>query len=84
MREQLNETEAGVINGGKYQLNGNNGKLLFYNDNRVFQLKNVDVFTAIQYLNSMMGTYSTDAEYDAACIAGLESKGWVDTIGTYR
>ena len=83
MREQLSDQSSEIVSGGKYQLNGNNGKLLFYNDNRVFQLKNCDVYEAIAYLNSMMGQFATDAEYDAACIAGLESKGWVDTIGTY-
>lgn len=82
MREMLNDKQAEIINGGKYKLNGNNGKLLFTNDNRVFQLVNCEVFDAIKLLNGEMGKYSSDAEYDAHCIEALQNNGWVKVIGT--
>ena len=83
MRVQFTDDEASMINGGKYKINGNNGKLLFTNDRRVFQLVNCQLFEAINLLNSLMGQSSSDAEYDQKCIAALENLGWIQTIGTY-
>lgn len=83
MREQFTDDEVSTINGGKYKINGNNGKLLFTNDNRVFQLVNCQLFEAVSLLNSLMGQSSSDAEYDKKCIEALERNHWIRTIGTY-
>lgn len=81
MREELKDMEVENVAGGKYRLNGNNGKLVFTTDKYIYQLKGIAPLDAQAYMNSFIGKYKTDEEYDAAVIAGLKSKGWVDVIG---
>lgn len=82
MREEIQDFEAEEVAGGKYKLNGNNGKLLFTTDKYIYQLKGVDPLQAQAYMNSFIGMFATDEEFDRACINGLQSKGWIDVIGT--
>lgn len=82
MREELKDMEVQGVAGGKYKLNGNNGKLLFTTNPYIYQLKGVDPLEAQRFMNGFIGKYETDEEFDNACIEALQAKGWIDVIGT--
>lgn len=78
----MKDFEVESVAGGKYKLNGNNGKLLFTTDKYIYQLQGIDPLEAQRFMNSFIGKYSTDEEYDNACISSMTSKGWIKVIGT--
>lgn len=75
MREQLNEmADLNQVTGGRYHLNKSKKLLFFDNVSGVFEVKG-SVYTAQELMDSLVGRYSTEAEYDNACVELLRSHG---------
>lgn len=77
MREELNFDETEFVSGGRYVINGNLHRVAFRDVKRVFQLKNCTDYQAMELMDSYIGQYATEEEYDNACIAALRAKGWI-------
>ncbi len=77
MRKELNTNEMESVTGGKYAIDGNTKKVAFRDARQSFQLKNCTVYEAMEAMDSLIGKYKTEKEYDEACIAMLQSKGWI-------
>lgn len=82
MKQELGDLELESVSGGKYFLNGNTKKLCFSTDNTIFKLTdNTSVYAAMEYMDSQIGRFETQAEYDAHCIDYLQQHGMVTVIG---
>lgn len=79
MREEINDFAVEQVSGGRYYLNSNNRKLAFSTmKGSVFTLNaNCNDYEAMALMDSLIGKYPTQAEYDAACVAALKAKGWI-------
>ena len=77
MREELNVEAMESVAGGKYVVNGNTKQVAFKDVKQVYNLKNCTVYQAMEAMDSLIGKYKTEKEYDEACIALLQSKGWI-------
>lgn len=75
MIKELNINELDSVVGGRYVINGN--KVAFRDANKVFSLKNCSDYQAMELMDSLIGKYNTEEEYDNACIAALQSRGWI-------
>ena len=76
MKVELSAEEMGEIVGGAAYVNRNTGNVFFSKAGKCFKMKGTadEVATLCR---SLIGHYATDEEFDAACIAALESKGWI-------
>ena len=77
MREELNIGKLESIAGGRYIVNGNTNQVAFRDIKQVYNLKNCTVFQAMEAMNGLIGQYSTEEEFDNACVALLQSYGWI-------
>lgn len=77
MRKELNEEMLDSVNGGRVVVNGNLHKIAFRDAKKTFQLKNCSDFEALALCNNYVGKYSTEEEFDNACIEALRGKGWI-------
>ena len=77
MREELNVENLESVNGGRYVINGNTHQVAFRDAKQVFKLKNCSDYQAMELMDSFIGKYSTEVEYDNACINALKAKGWI-------
>lgn len=77
MMEKLSMDELDAVSGGRYVINGNTHQVAFRDVQQIFQLKNCSDYQAMEAMDSLIGVYSTEAEYDNACIALLQSRGWI-------
>lgn len=77
MREELNMENLESVNGGRYVINGNTHQVAFRDAKKIFKLKNCSDYQAMELMDSYIGKYDTEEEYDNACIAALKSKGWI-------
>lgn len=79
MREEINESMMEQVNGGRYYLNSNNRKLAFSTmKGSVFTLNgNCNDYEAMALMDSLIGKYPTQEEYDRACVNALQQKGWI-------
>lgn len=77
MRKEINDQDLSNVTGGRYYLNGNNHKLVFTTEGVVHQLKNCSDYQAMELMDSYIGKYSTQEEYDQACVDALKNKGWI-------
>ncbi|MBR4711036.1 MAG: hypothetical protein IKP10_03320 [Clostridia bacterium] len=77
MREEINEEMLESVNGGRYVINGNLHRVAFRDAKKVYQLKNCTDYEAMALMDSFVGKYATEEEYDNACIAALRANGWI-------
>ncbi len=78
MREELNFDDMDMVTGGRYIINGNQHKIAFRDVQRVFKLSpDCNDYEVMAACDSLIGKYATEQEYDNACIALLQSKGWI-------
>ena len=77
MREELNVEAMESVAGGKYIVNGNTNQVAFKELKQVYNLKNCTVYDAMKAMDSLIGKYDSEEEYDQACIDLLKSKGWI-------
>lgn len=78
MREELNMDDLGSVTGGRVVINGNTHQIAFRDAKKVFKLSNTcNDYEVLAACDSLVGKYSTEEEYDNACIALLQSKGWI-------
>lgn len=77
MIKELNINELDSVVGGQYVINGNARQVAFRDAKKVFSLKNCSDYQAMELMESLIGKYNTEEEYDNACIAALQSKGWI-------
>jgi len=77
MHKELTMDELDSVAGGKYVINGRTNQVAFRDAKQVFSLKNCDVYQAMEVMDSLIGKYNTEEEYDKACIAALQNKGWI-------
>ena len=79
MREEIKEAGLEAVNGGRYYLNSNNRKIAFSTlKGTVLTLNsNCNDYEAMALLDSLIGQYPNQEEYDKACVAALKAKGWV-------
>ena len=77
MRDELNFDQLDAVTGGKYVINGNNHQVAFKNIRQVYKLKNCSDYQAMELMDSFIGKYATEEEYDQACVNALKSKGWI-------
>lgn len=75
--EKLSLEELDAVSGGRYVINGNTHQVAFRDVRQVFQLKNCSDYDAMAAMDSLVGIYGSEEEYDNACIALLQSKGWI-------
>ena len=77
MIKELNINELDSVVGGQYVINGNTRQVAFRDAKKVFSLKNCSDYQAMELMESLIGKYNTEEEYDNACIAALQSRGWI-------
>lgn len=79
MREEIKDDGMKLVNGGRYYLNSNNRKLAFSTmKGTVYTLNdNCDDYQAMALMDSLIGKYDTQEEYDQACVDALQSNGWI-------
>jgi len=77
MRQELNDFEVNGVAGGRYYVNGNTKKVAFDTIRGGFQLINCSVYQAMEAMDGLRGTCSTQAEYDQACYNLLDKNGWI-------
>lgn len=79
MREEIRDEAMEQVNGGRYYLNSNNRKIAFSTKKgTVLTLNsNCNDYEVMALLDSLIGKYPTQEEYDTACVNALKSKGWV-------
>ena len=78
MRKELNAESLENVNGGRYIINGNTHQIAFRDAKHVYKISaNVTDYQVMELCDSFIGKYSTEVEYDNACIAALKSKGWI-------
>ena len=78
MREELNFDDMDKVTGGRYIINGNTHQIAFRDARRVFKLSDsCNDYEVMAACDSLIGKYNTEQEYDNACIALLQSKGWI-------
>jgi len=77
MRQELNDYEMKDVAGGRYYVNGNTKKVAFDTIRGGFQLKNCTVYQAMEAMDGLRGTCSTQEEYDQACYDLLSNNGWI-------
>ena len=75
--EKLSLDDLDAVSGGRYIINGNTHQVGFRDAQQIFQLKNCSDYEAMEAMDSLIGKYATEVEYDNACIALLQSKGWI-------
>ena len=76
MREELNIEEMTGVSGGKYVINGNTKQIAFRENRAVYKLK-CSPYQAMEVCDSYIGKYATEKEYNDACIAALQAKGFI-------
>lgn len=76
MREELSMEEMTGVSGGKYVINGNTKQIAFRENKVVYSLK-CSPYQAMELCDSFIGKYATEEEYNNACIAALQAKGWI-------
>ena len=78
MREELNVEQLDSVNGGRYIINANKHQIAFRDAKKVFKLtESADEYEVMRLMDSFIGKYSTEVDYDNACIEALRSKGWI-------
>ena len=78
MREELNNENLETVSGGRYIINGNTHQVAFRDVRQVFNLTDsCDEYEAMRLMDSFIGVYPTEAEYDNACINALRERGWI-------
>ena len=77
MRQELNEFELNEVTGGRYYVNGNTKQGAWDTIPGAFQLVNCSVYQAMEAMDGLRGTCSSQAEYDQACYDLLKSNGWI-------
>lgn len=77
MREELKDFELKEVAGGRYYVNGNTKKVAWDTIAGGHQLVNCSVYQAMEAMDGLKGTCSSQAEYDQACYDLLDSKGWI-------
>jgi len=75
--KELSMEELDAVSGGRYVINGNTHQVAFRDVQQIFHLKNCSDYEAMEAMDSLIGVYATEVEYDNACIALLQSKGWI-------
>ena len=78
MRKELNNENLETVAGGRYVINGNTHQVAFRDAKQVFKLSDTcDEYDAMRLMDSFVGQYATEEEYDNACIAALRANGWI-------
>ncbi len=77
MREELKAENLDSVSGGRYIINGNTHQVAFRDAKKVFKLKNCTDYQAMELMDSLIGKYDTEEEYDNACIAKLLELDWI-------
>jgi len=80
MRTELDDLELTAVSGGRYFVNTTNGKLCFDSRKEIFHITG-SCYAAMELMDSLIGKYATNEEYDAACVALLQSRGMIEVIG---
>ena len=77
MRDELKNEELESVSGGRYVINGNTHQVAFKDAKKVFKLKNCNDYQAMELMDGLIGKYPSEKDYDEACIAALQAKGWI-------
>lgn len=78
MREELNIEKMEGVSGGRYIVNGNTHQIAFRDVRMVFNLSpDCTDYQVMEVCDGFIGMYATEAEYDNACIAALQARGWI-------
>ncbi len=78
MREELNMENLESVSGGRYIINANRHQIAFRDARQVFKLSaSADEYDVMRLMDSFIGKYATEVEYDNACIAALRERGWI-------
>lgn len=78
MRKELSPENLQSVNGGRYIINGNTHQIAFRDAKHVYNLSDeCDDYEVMRVCDSFIGQFSTEEEYDNACIAELRSRGWI-------
>lgn len=78
MRKELNNENLETVAGGRYVINGNTHQIAFRDARKIFKLSDdCDEYEAMRLMDSFIGKYATEEEYDNACIDALRSRGWI-------
>lgn len=76
MKKEINDLELEAVSGGRYFINTTKKLLCFQNVGGVYTLK-CSPYQAMEAMDGLIGQYKTEKEYDEACVALLQSKGWI-------
>ena len=78
MRDELNAKDLGNVSGGRYIINGNTHQIGFRDANQMFNLSSdCTDYQVMEVCDSFIGKFSTEEEYDNACIAALKARNWI-------
>lgn len=76
MREEIKGLELEQVSGGRYFINTERKLVVFQNVEGVFKLK-VKPYLAMEVMDSLIGKFETEAEYDQACVEALTNLGMI-------
>lgn len=76
MRQEINETELELVNGGSYHIYNNNN-ITWDNCPGVYHLA-CSRYEAQAVMDALIGQFETTKEYDRACYKALKSRGWLE------
>lgn len=76
MRKELDLEEMTGASGGKYVINGNTNQVAFRENRVVYKLK-CSPYQAMELMDSFIGMYPTEEEYNNRCIEELKARGWI-------
>ena len=78
MREEINMENLEGVSGGRYIINANRHQIAFRDAKQVFKLSaDCDEYDLMRVLDSYIGKFATEKEYDEACIADIRARGWI-------
>lgn len=83
MKKALNDLDVTAVSGGRYFVNTTNKKLVFDSRNEIFRIKG-NCYQAMEAMDSLIGKYATNEEYDAACVDLLNEMNMLEVIGTKK
>lgn len=73
----LSDEELDQIAGGTAYICGNSSRIGFSTIDTIYTYKNCTYQEIRNLCESFIGKYATEEEFDAACVAALQEKGWI-------
>ena len=74
---ELHDEELDQVVGGTALICANTNRVAFSSTKEIYSFKNCTYRQVRDLCENLIGKYATEAEFDAACVSALKSKGWI-------